>query len=129
MVSCFLMEPFSVQSQYRHQLVASSWNRSAFSLNTGTNEFPSLVLRRLRSDSARFGDTIKGALLCPLRICLPPSVMAAILCDPSFCSTGVRNNLFEFCVHCFKCSANRWLGISWFLHASSLLTGLTGSSS
>ena len=55
----------------------------------------------------------------PLSVTLSaPSLMVAIFFDPSFSSTGVRNDLFELCVHwhCLKCSANRRLELSWLSH-------------
>ena len=50
-----------------------------------------------------------------LSIGTAPSLLFAILLNPSFSSTDVRNSLSEFCAqHSFKFSANRWLEISWF---------------
>ena len=79
---------------------------------------PSLGIRLLPSDSDRFGYPTKGEPPSPLCIC--PPTQRLLYCLPSFStrsfsSTSVRNSLSESCIqHCFKCSAKRWLEVSWF---------------
>ena len=74
----------------------------------------------LPSDFARFGYATKGEPPSSPRICPPkqrPLYCLQIFLDPSFSATGVRKSHSELCVqHCFKCSANRWLEISWGSH-------------
>ena len=86
----------------------------------GQHQTASPFISPLPSDFARFGYAAKGEPPSSPRICPPkqrPLYCLQIFLDPSFSATGVRKSPSELCVqHCFKCSANRWLEISWGSH-------------
>ena len=84
---------------------------------------PSLVIRTLPSNSARLGYARNGTTQSSARLSVHRNSALSTACDLSrprlFSSIDVRNSLSECCVHhCFKCSANRWPGISWFSHTA-----------
>ena len=80
----------------------------------------------LSSNSARSGYATKG--VPPSLLCICPPKQRPLYCLRSFSTSFFINrrpcnSLSEFAVqHCFKCSASRWLEISWFSHGSSVLT-------